>query len=167
MIIVATIPHMAIIQENKKTDKTAMIKLYETRVICMFKYYTPQQANKALPDVKRKFDTILALRDQIVVLQDELQRLIDTNTSLESYMVKKQELNAAVTNLYKAIEDIEVMGIMIKSVEEGLLDFPSMRFNEDVWLCWKAGEGEVKFWHGKNEGFAGRKPLPISDESLV
>jgi hypothetical protein len=82
-------------------------------------------------------------------------------------MVKKQELNTAMSNLYKAIEDLESMGIMIKSVDEGLLDFPSMRFNEEVWLCWKAGEEQVKFWHGKDEGFVGRKPLPISDESLV
>jgi hypothetical protein len=133
----------------------------------MFKYYTPQQANKALPEVKRKFNLIVSLRDQIIGMQDELQRMIDSNATLELYMQKKQELNAAVSNLYKAIEDVETMGIMIKSVDEGLLDFPSMRFNEEVWLCWKAGEDEVKFWHGKNEGFAGRKPLPISDESLV
>jgi hypothetical protein len=48
---------------------------------------------------------------------------------------------------------------MIKSVDEGLLDFPSKRFDEEVWLCWKAGEDEIKFWHGKDEGFMGRKPL--------
>lgn len=133
----------------------------------MFKYFTPQQANKLLPEVKRKFNLIVALRDQIVDMQQELDRMIDSNTTLELYMKKKQELNAAVSNLYKAIEDLEATGVMIKSVDEGLLDFPSMRFNEEVWLCWKAGEDEVKFWHGKNEGFAGRKPLPISDESLV
>ena len=144
-----------------------MIKLYETDVSCVFKYYTPQEANKALPEVKRKFDMILALRDQIVDMQEGLQRMIDSDGKLDLYMEKKQELNAAVSNLYKAIEDLEAIGIMIKSVDEGLLDFPSMRFNEEVWLCWKAGEEEVKFWHGKDEGFAGRKPLPISDESLV
>jgi len=133
----------------------------------VFKYFTPQQANKVLPEVKRKFNMIVALRDQIVDMQQELDRMIDSNATLESYMKKKQELNAAVSNLYKAIEDVEAMGVMVKSVDEGLLDFPSMRFNEEVWLCWKAGEDEVKFWHGKNEGFSGRKPLPISDESLV
>jgi hypothetical protein len=133
----------------------------------VFKYYTPQEANKVLPEVKRKFGLILSLRDQIVKMQEGLQRMIDANAKLDLYMEEKQKLNMAVSNLYKAIEDIESMGIMIKSVDEGLLDFPSIRFNEEVWLCWKAGEDEVKFWHGKDEGFAGRKPLPISDESLV
>jgi hypothetical protein len=133
----------------------------------VFEYYTPQEANKVLPEVKRKFNLIVAIRDQIVSAQEELQRMLDSDSSLEKYMVKKQELNTAMSNLYKAIEDLESMGIMIKSVDEGLLDFPSMRFNEEVWLCWKAGEEQVKFWHGKDEGFVGRKPLPISDESLV
>lgn len=133
----------------------------------MFKYYTPQEANKALPEVKRKFNFIVSLRNQILALQDELEKLVESGGSLEIYMTKKQELNTSVSNLYKAIEGLEAMGVSIKSVDEELLDFPSMRFEEEVWLCWKAGEDEVKFWHGKDEGFAGRKPLPISDESLV
>jgi hypothetical protein len=52
------------------------------------------------------------------------------------------------------------MGIMIKSVDEGLLDFPSIRYDEEIWLCWKFGESQVKFWHRKDEGFMGRKPIP-------
>jgi hypothetical protein len=133
----------------------------------VFEYYTPQKANKTLPEVKRKFNLIVAIRDQIIGIQEELQHMLDSGDTLEKYMLKKQELNTAMSNLYKAIEDLESTGVMIKSVDEGLLDFPSMKFNEEVWLCWKAGEDEVKFWHGKDEGFVGRKPLPISDESLV
>jgi len=133
----------------------------------VFEYYTPQKANKVLPEVKRKFNLIVAIRDQIIGIQEELQHMLDSGDTLEKYMLKKQELNTAMSNLYRAIEDLESTGVMVKSVDEGLLDFPSMKFNEEVWLCWKAGEDEVKFWHGKDEGFVGRKPLPISDESLV
>ncbi len=131
----------------------------------MFEYYTPHKANEVLPEAKQKFNLIITIRDQIVDKQEKLQEIIDSDGSLEKYMLKKQELNTAISTLYKEIEGLESTGIMIKSVDEGLLDFPSMRFNEEVWLCWKADEDEVKFWHGKNEGFVGRKPLPISDES--
>ena len=48
---------------------------------------------------------------------------------------------------------------MIKSIEQGLLDFPSKRFDDEVWLCWKYGETEIKFWHEKDSGFIGRKPI--------
>jgi hypothetical protein len=56
-------------------------------------------------------------------------------------------------------EEINAAGAQIKSLEEGLLDFPSSRDGEDVLLCWKLGEDEIRYWHGVDEGFAGRKPL--------
>ncbi|MGC2428330.1 MAG: DUF2203 domain-containing protein, partial [Nitrososphaeraceae archaeon] len=87
------------------------------------------------------------------------QMIIESGSTLERFIKKKQELNLAVTNLYKSIEQLEDMGVMIKSVDEGLLDFPSLRFDQEVWLCWKSGETEIKFWHAKDEGFIGRKPL--------
>jgi hypothetical protein len=56
-------------------------------------------------------------------------------------------------------EEVNAAGAQIKSLEEGLLDFPSRRDEEDVLLCWKLGEDEIRYWHGVDEGFAGRKPL--------
>jgi hypothetical protein len=56
-------------------------------------------------------------------------------------------------------ERIDAAGAQIKSLEEGLLDFPSRRAGELVLLCWKLGEGDIEHWHGMDEGFAGRKPL--------
>ena len=58
-------------------------------------------------------------------------------------------------------ERINAAGAEIKSLEEGLLDFPAKRGEEDVLLCWKLGEDEIRYWHGLDEGFAGRKPLPL------
>jgi hypothetical protein len=121
--------------------------------------YTPQDANKALPEVKRMFARITAQKNKVVAVQQEIQAIIDSGSPFGSFIEKKQQLNAMVTELYKSIEQLEGIGVMIKSVDEGLLDFPSKRFDEEVWLCWKAGEDEIKFWHGKDEGFMGRKPL--------
>jgi hypothetical protein len=56
-------------------------------------------------------------------------------------------------------ERINAAGAQIKSLEEGLLDFPSRRDEEEILLCWKLGEDEIAYWHGADEGFAGRKPL--------
>ena len=49
----------------------------------------------------------------------------------------------------------------MKDLDEGLVDFPAWRGDEEVLLCWRLGEDEVAFWHGADEGFAGRKSLPI------
>jgi hypothetical protein len=125
----------------------------------MFKLFTPRDANKILPDIKRRFNSILIQKNQIAKLQRELQRLIESDSSYEPFIKKKQTLNVALSNLYKAIEQLENTGVIIKSLDEGLLDFPSMRFDDEVWLCWRDGEPEIKFWHSKQEGFMERKSL--------
>ncbi|HXG06459.1 MAG TPA: DUF2203 domain-containing protein [Nitrososphaera sp.] len=125
----------------------------------MFTLYTPQTANKVLPEVRRLFSNILIYKKQAVALQEQVEMILQSGGQFEQFIKKKQELNAAVSNYYRAIEQLEATGVVIKDVEQGLLDFPSKRFDEEVWLCWKMGESEIKFWHGKDEGFMGRKPL--------
>jgi hypothetical protein len=122
--------------------------------------FTIDQANTILPKVKKRFDEILFCKNNVIDIQEELQNLSDSNCTFEKFITKKQELNHAVTSLYSMIQKLEDMGVMIKSVDEGLLDFPSIRYDEEIWLCWKFGENQVKFWHGKEEGFMGRKPIP-------
>ena len=125
----------------------------------MFTLFTPQTANKALPEVRRLFSNILTHKKQAVALQEQVEMIIQSGSGFDQFVKKKQELNAAVSSYYKAIEQLEATGVVIKDVEQGLLDFPSKRFDEEVWLCWKVGEDEIKFWHSKDEGFNGRKPL--------
>jgi hypothetical protein len=130
-------------------------------LLLMFSFFTPIKANRILPEVKVKFANILMQRNIIMELQAELNSVINQEVSHETLFIKKSQVNKAITELYKDIEELEGLGILIKSFDEGLLDFPSKRFNEEVWLCWKIGEDKIKFWHGKNEGFMGRKPLSV------
>ena len=122
-------------------------------------YFTPQDVNKILPEIQKQFSQIILLRNKVISLQEDLQKITNEGSKLGTFIAKKQELNREVSRLYKEIEGLEKQGIMIKSVDDGLLDFPSLRFDEEVWLCWKYGESEIKFWHGRDEGFMGRKPL--------
>jgi hypothetical protein len=122
-------------------------------------YFTPQDVNKILPEIQKQFSQIILLRNKVISLQEDLQKITNEGSKFSNFIAKKQELNSAVSMLYKEIEGLEKRGIMIKSVDDGLLDFPSLRFDEEVWLCWKYGESEIKFWHGRDEGFMGRKPL--------
>ena len=122
-------------------------------------YFTPLDANKILLEIQKQFSQIILLRNKVISLQEDLQKITNEGSKLGTFIAKKQELNREVSRLYKEIEGLEKQGIMIKSVDDGLLDFPSLRFDEEVWLCWKYGESEIKFWHGRDEGFMGRKPL--------
>ena len=59
------------------------------------------------------------------------------------------------------VEEIEALGAEVKDLELGLVDFPAEREGETVLLCWRVGEDEIGYWHGLDEGFAGRRPLPL------
>ena len=133
----------------------------------MFSYFTIATANEKLPIVVEKFKNIVKLKNEIVKIEHELNSSLTPTSTFEQYVIIKQKLNSAVTKFYQAIEDLENTGVVIKGIDDGLLDFPSKRFDDEVWLCWKEGEKEIKFWHEKDVGFSGRKPISVSDESLV
>lgn len=63
----------------------------------------------------------------------------------------------------EALERIQATGCVVKDLEVGLLDFPARIHDEDVYLCWRVGEDRIRFYHGQDEGFAGRKPLDPRD----
>ena len=130
----------------------------------MFRYFTIKSANEALPTVIEKFNNLKKQKNEIIKAEQELQLAA---SNFEQYMAQKQKLNSEMTKFYQLIEDLEETGVSLKGLDQGLLDFPSKRFDEDVWLCWKEGETEIKFWHDMNSGFNGRKPITVRDESLV
>ncbi len=129
----------------------------------MFMFFTANDANKALPDVIKKFEYSLAKKNDISKIEKQLQMSLATTNSIEEYVTLKQKLNSAITKFYESVEILENTGVVVKSIEQGLLDFPSKRFDEEVWLCWKYGETEIKFWHEKDSGFMGRKPVDTVD----
>ena len=133
----------------------------------MFSYFTITSANEKLPAIIEKFKTVTDLKNEIIKTEQQLNSSLSPTSKFEQYVTIKQKLNSVITKFYQAIEDLENTGVVIKGIDEGLLDFPSKRFDDDVWLCWKKGETEIKFWHEKDVGFSGRKPISVNDESLV
>tara|TARA_Y100001949_G_scaffold73784_1_gene62665 strand:- start:611 stop:1012 length:402 start_codon:yes stop_codon:yes gene_type:complete len=133
----------------------------------MKSYFSVNDANEILPIVIKKFNHAKKMKDEVMKMEHQLTSGITQTTSLEEYATIKRELNSTVTKFYQSIEDLENTGVFLKGLDEGLLDFPAKRFDEEIWLCWKEGETEIKFWHEKDIGFMGRKPISVSNESLV
>ena len=133
----------------------------------MTTYFSITDANKILPTVIKKFNYSKMLKNEIIKIEQQIGSDFTSKTSMEDYAILKQKLNRKVTEFYQSIEDLESLGVVLKGLEQGLLDFPAKRFDEEIWLCWKEGETEIKFWHEKDSGFMGRKPISVSNESLV
>jgi hypothetical protein len=133
----------------------------------MDNYFTIKSANEMLPTIIKKFQKIKQEKNEVEKMEQKLQVNLSGTSNLDDYVTLKQNLNASVTKFYTSIEELEKTGVVLKGLEEGLLDFPSKKFDDEIWLCWKEGETEIKFWHEKDVGFNGRKPIDVNKESLV
>ena len=133
----------------------------------MNSYFSVNDANKILPLVIKKFNYAKKAKAEVMKMEQQLTSEITPTTSLKEYTIIKRKLNSSITKFYQSIEDLENTGVSLKGLDECLLDFPAKRFDEEIWLCWKEGETEIKFWHEKDTGFMGRKPISVSNESLV
>ena len=70
-------------------------------------------------------------------------------------------IERAAAAIARAVDGIQELGAIVKDIDRGLVDFPALREGEEVLLCWQLGEEEIRYWHGADEGFAGRKELPL------
>ena len=128
--------------------------------------YTVEEANAALPQVRRLVERIVERFHLLPELQEQT-RVADYNTSRPSAgAAAEQEYEAARRAMHDAelelAEDalrLERIGVALKDAQTGLIDFYSYREGELVELCWKLGEDAVASWHRIGEGFAGRRPL--------
>ncbi len=130
------------------------------------KYFDRNEANDLLPliatsleEARRKKQKLENLRDEIVKVTSRIMALGGSIPPLEVLTRKKAALEELTEELTQAVNEIQQTGCVVKDLDVGLVDFPSLRRGEEVYLCWKLGEERVAYWHGLEEGFAGRKPL--------
>jgi hypothetical protein len=77
----------------------------------------------------------------------------------KEYASLTSALEEGTRELVACVEEIQALGAVVKDIESGLVDFPSLRDGVEVELCWRVGEERIAFWHPVDEGFAGRRPL--------
>lgn len=126
--------------------------------------FTLPEANSLLPDV---MPLLLELRSHKVTLDSAVTALAALTPAmrLNGHAAPARELEARIQELTEelaaGIEQVTAMGIDIKSLDHGLIDFPSLHEGRVVYLCWRLGEGPtIRFWHDIDAGFAGRRPMP-------
>jgi hypothetical protein len=125
--------------------------------------FTVEQADAYVPRLEaliaRLQRSALALRTERDAVAAGL-RLEPTSLPVDRLLSERPQLRRVVEDLDASIGAIEQLGVTLKDVEIGLVDFPATLDGEAVYLCWQFGEDRVRFWHRRSEGFAGRRPLP-------
>jgi hypothetical protein len=131
------------------------------------RYFTPEEAFETLPAVRLLAERMVHHRRSLtraLERQERLRALIASNggglRAQEAAAVQRR-VEQAASGIARCIEGIHELGVIVKDVDRGLVDFPALREGEEVLLCWHVGEDEIRYWHGVDEGFAGRKELPL------
>lgn len=116
------------------------------------KYFTPAEANRTLPLVKKIVRDIL----------NDVYKLKTLSESLGGNVENNSEFKQLTININGYMGELEEIGCSYKdwNFDIGLVDFPSVVNGEEVLLCWRSDENEIRFYHGINDGFAGRKLIP-------
>jgi hypothetical protein len=115
-----------------------------------------------LPDVKLKVREIKQRKKLADSLKAEIERFSLLGFQVPEANEKNRELDMVVRDLMRRVCELEDLGVTIRDIEAGLVDFPAERFGEKVFLCWRDGEPEIEYWHSANEGFTGRKQLKVT-----
>ncbi|MDA4120857.1 MAG: DUF2203 domain-containing protein [Thaumarchaeota archaeon] len=123
--------------------------------------FTPQEASKLLSDIKPKVKELIDCKKVVTELHTEMERYSLLGFKTAEVAEKAAQLDTMVERMSNKIAELEDLGVKVKDLDFGLVDFPADRYGESVLLCWRYGEPEVSFWHKPNEGFNGRKPLKM------
>ena len=128
-------------------------------------YFTLEEAQQMVPWLEEAFRALAPLHEKVQHLGEEvatLEKRTQSNggskTSAELDLLRPG-LNEAADALSSHLDEVQSRGVIVKSIDEGLVDFPSMREGRVVYLCWHTGEERIGFWHELNTGFAARQPL--------
>jgi hypothetical protein len=117
-----------------------------------------------LPEIRRKLKGLLARKKLADSFRDEIERFSLVGFGVPEARQKTDQLDSIVKDLMEGVSELEDMGVMLRDIDTGLLDFPAKRFDDVVYLCWKYGETSIEFWHTRNEGLASRKHLRPGSE---
>jgi len=131
------------------------------------RHFTPEEANELLPRVRPIAESLVEHRRAFTVAAARRARLtahISGNGGDFDPQEPREleaELEREAEGVARAVAELQALGVQVKDLDTGLVDFPALRDGEEVLLCWRVGEAEVAWWHGADEGFAGRKRLPF------
>lgn len=122
------------------------------------KHFTLEEARGLLPQLKKIFGEIKAIRAGLETAEGDINQFIE-KTSGNGGSGHSPAFLQASTRIRSLLSEVAALGVQIKDINRGLVDFPVIIDGEEVLLCWEYGEEDIGFWHDLESGYAGRQPL--------
>ena len=138
----------------------------------MPRYFTLAEAERILPKVEERIREALFIKSEHQQADEEIRAttkriFLSGGASVDRNHIAglKTTRDSSATRLQEVCERIQELGCLVKDLDIGLLDFPTLYQGREVYLCWRLGEDRIEFWHDIEDGFRGRQP--IDDEFLA
>ena len=129
--------------------------------------FTITEVNRLLPELRQELDALKSMQQEARQKYEEMRDIREVGyrpdgnlIMLSDYQETKREFDRIVAEANRILTAINQRGCRVTDVETGLIDFPAEVDGTSVYLCWQKDEPEVGYYHGLEEGFAGRRPLP-------
>jgi len=129
-------------------------------------YFRIERAEELLPEIEPELREAISLyrflKDAEQQLEAATRRIAMLGGSLlgaNGLLSKRGRRDALASRLQESLDAIHDRGCLVKDLDTGLVDFPTLFRGEEVYLCWQLGEERIAFWHRVEEGFAGRKQI--------
>jgi hypothetical protein len=121
------------------------------------RHYSVDQANAALPWVRERIERLRAARDGFA--DEEARDALGEATPGNGGGAPGRVVSEAFVELQAAANELDAMEVIVRDLERGLVDFPAILENREIYLCWEEGEDEIGYWHETDAGFSDRQDL--------
>ena len=122
------------------------------------RFFTVEEARQLLPSLKELMGQVMVISHRLEEYRDLVQQLADSASSNTGGPEGTAYLDIVIS-LQSCLTQLQETGCVLRSLQDGLIDFPHLKQGREIYLCWKYGEEDIRFWHEVDEGFAGRTPL--------
>jgi hypothetical protein len=123
------------------------------------RHYTLEQASAVRVWVAERVGWIRDARARLVAMGAQVSKAISALDPATGGSYPGKEIACSLVELSRAMGELQAVEVVLRDVDQGLVDFPAIRDGEEVYLCWLVEEDEIRYWHEPDAGFAGRKPL--------
>ena len=124
--------------------------------------FTRSEALGVLPRLRPMLEDIRQEWGRIRELNPNIQKARD-KSALDGHSPDGVEYVESVSHMMLVMNQIREMGVLVKDLDKGLVDFPYLKDDRVVYLCWHLGEDSIDYWHEIESGFGGREPLDEGD----
>jgi hypothetical protein len=121
------------------------------------RHYTLGEANAAIPAVRAQIERLRAAREGLN--DEEARAALDEAGPGNGGGAPGRVVSDAFMQMRSSLIELRQMEVVLRDLDRGLADFPSLRDGREIYLCWEESEDEIGFWHDVDAGFAGRQPL--------